>query len=55
MRDATLLSGPTTSAVARISAESDDLRWWPLAALPDESDTVSTMVALARARSAAVA
>ncbi len=38
-------------AVERISAESDDLRWWPLDALPAGSDTVATMVAAARLRS----
>ena len=31
----------------RISDESLDLRWWPVDALPDGSDTVSTMVAAA--------
>ena len=31
-----------------ISDESDDLRWWPLDALPPGSDTVPTMTALAR-------
>ena len=31
-----------------ISDESDDLRWWPVDALPPESDTVPTMAALAR-------
>jgi 8-oxo-dGTP pyrophosphatase MutT (NUDIX family) len=31
-----------------ISHESDDLRWWPMDALPPDSDTVSTMVGLAR-------
>jgi 8-oxo-dGTP pyrophosphatase MutT (NUDIX family) len=36
-------------AVPRISAESDDLRWWPLDALPDDSD-VPEMVAAARTR-----
>jgi ADP-ribose pyrophosphatase YjhB (NUDIX family) len=41
-------------AVARISAESDDLRWWPIDALPDDADTVATMVALARERRAAM-
>ena len=34
-------------AVPRISDESDDLRWWPVGALPADSDTVATMVALA--------
>lgn len=38
-------------AVPVISDESDDLRWWPLAALPcDSSDTVPAMVAAARIR-----
>jgi len=32
-----------------ISDESDDLRWWPLDALPPDSDTVPAMAALARA------
>ncbi len=36
-------------AVPVISAESDDLRWWPLDALPPDSDTVPAMAALARA------
>ncbi len=31
-----------------ISDESDDLAWWPVDALPDDSDTVATMVAAAR-------
>lgn len=31
-----------------ISDESDDLRWWPLDALPPDSDTVPAMAALAR-------
>jgi 8-oxo-dGTP pyrophosphatase MutT (NUDIX family) len=33
-----------------ISDESDDLRWWPVGALPADTDTVSTMAALARWR-----
>jgi 8-oxo-dGTP pyrophosphatase MutT (NUDIX family) len=37
-------------AVPRISAESDDLRWWPLAVLPADDDTVGEMVAAAHAR-----
>jgi 8-oxo-dGTP pyrophosphatase MutT (NUDIX family) len=40
-------------AVPRISDESDDLRWWPLGALPGDTDTVPTMVRAARARTAA--
>jgi 8-oxo-dGTP pyrophosphatase MutT (NUDIX family) len=31
-----------------ISDESDDLRWWPVGALPADTDTVVTMVALTR-------
>jgi 8-oxo-dGTP pyrophosphatase MutT (NUDIX family) len=37
-------------AVPVISDESDDLRWWPLEALPGDNATVPTMVAAARAR-----
>jgi 8-oxo-dGTP pyrophosphatase MutT (NUDIX family) len=37
-------------AVERISDESDDLRWWPVDALPDDSPTVDAMVAAARRR-----
>jgi hypothetical protein len=36
--------------VPQISAESDDLRWWPLDALPGDTDTVPAMVAAARRR-----
>jgi hypothetical protein len=36
--------------VEQISDESDDLRWWPLDALPPDSDTVATMVSAARTR-----
>ena len=35
-------------ATPRISDESLDLRWWPVDALPDDDDTVATMVAAAR-------
>jgi 8-oxo-dGTP pyrophosphatase MutT (NUDIX family) len=35
-------------AVPRISAESDDLRWWPVDALPAGCDTVPTMLAAAQ-------
>jgi hypothetical protein len=31
-----------------ISDESDDLRWWPLDALPPDADTVPAMAGLAR-------
>jgi 8-oxo-dGTP pyrophosphatase MutT (NUDIX family) len=37
-------------AVPRISAESVDLRWWPLDALPPDDDTVAAMVTAARSR-----
>ena len=33
-------------AVPVISDESDDLRWWPVDALPPDTDTVPTMAAL---------
>jgi len=39
-------------AVPVISDESADLAWWPLDALPPDSDTVGEMVALARRRTA---
>jgi hypothetical protein len=42
-------------AVPVISDESDDLRWWPLDALPGGADTVPEMVAAARSRQAAQA
>jgi 8-oxo-dGTP pyrophosphatase MutT (NUDIX family) len=35
-------------ALPTISDESDDLRWWPVDALPADSDTVPAMAALAR-------
>ncbi|GAA1242185.1 NUDIX hydrolase [Pseudonocardia aurantiaca] len=38
-----------------ISDESDDLRWWPLDALPDGADTVPAMVLAARSRLSAAA
>jgi len=39
-------------AVPRISAESDDLRWWPLHALPDGDATLPALAAAARTRTA---
>ena len=36
-------------AVPVISDESDDLRWWPVHALPPDADTLPAMAALARA------
>jgi 8-oxo-dGTP pyrophosphatase MutT (NUDIX family) len=38
-----------SGAVPVISDESDDLRWWPVDALPADTDTVVTMVAWAGA------
>ena len=35
-------------AVPVISDESDDLRWWPVDALPPDSDTLPAMAALSR-------
>ena len=37
-------------AVERISAESDDLRWWPVDRLPSDTDTIPDLVQLARTR-----
>lgn len=50
--DVRFLVRAPAGAVPRISDESDDLRWWPLDSLPD--DSVSSMVAAARARRAAI-
>lgn len=36
------------------SHESDDLRWWPLDALPDDTDDLLPLIAATRARSAAI-
>ena len=43
-----LVRAPAGAVPVR-SEESDDLRWWPLDALPADSDTVPAMAALARA------
>lgn len=48
--DVRFLVRAPAGAVPRISAESDDLRWWPLDALPLDCDSVPTMVAAARHR-----
>jgi 8-oxo-dGTP pyrophosphatase MutT (NUDIX family) len=48
--DVRFLVRAPAGAVPRISAESDDLRWWPLDALPADTDTVPAMVAAARPR-----
>jgi 8-oxo-dGTP pyrophosphatase MutT (NUDIX family) len=42
-------------AVPVISDESDDLRWWPLDALPGDTDTVPAMAMAARSRIATAA
>jgi hypothetical protein len=46
--DVRFLVRAPAGAVPRISAESDDLRWWPVVALPPDDDTVGAMVAAAR-------
>ncbi len=48
--DVRFLVRAPAGAVPRISAESDDLRWWPLDALPADTDTVPAMVAAAHTR-----
>jgi 8-oxo-dGTP pyrophosphatase MutT (NUDIX family) len=48
--DVRFLVRAPAGAVPRISEESDDLRWWPLDALPGDTDTVPAMVAAARRR-----
>jgi 8-oxo-dGTP pyrophosphatase MutT (NUDIX family) len=50
--DVRFLVRAPAGAVPRISAESDDLRWWPVDALPADTDTVGTMLAVARGRRA---
>ena len=45
--DVRFLVRAPAGAQPRISDESDDLAWWPVGALPDDSDTVATMVATA--------
>jgi 8-oxo-dGTP pyrophosphatase MutT (NUDIX family) len=46
--DVRFLVRAPAGAQPRISDESDDLAWWPVDALPEDSDTVATMVAAAR-------
>lgn len=49
--DVQFLAVAPTGSVARISSESLDLRWWPWAALPDDTDdSVHALVAAARWR-----
>lgn len=48
--DVRFLVHAPVEAVEQISAESADLRWWPLDALPSDSDTLPEMVAAARQR-----
>src|SRR5436190_1227990 len=43
--DVRFLVRAPAGARPRISDESDDLAWWPVGGLPDDSDTVATMVA----------
>jgi 8-oxo-dGTP pyrophosphatase MutT (NUDIX family) len=50
--DVRFLARAPAGAVPVISDESDDLRWWPVDALPDDSDTVPAMAALARGAAA---
>ncbi|HWM56197.1 MAG TPA: NUDIX hydrolase [Pseudonocardia sp.] len=46
--DVRFLVRAPAGAVPRISAESDDLRWWPVVALPPDDDTVGAMVTAAQ-------
>jgi 8-oxo-dGTP pyrophosphatase MutT (NUDIX family) len=48
--DVRFLVRAPAGAVETISDESDDLRWWPVDALPADSPTVDAMVAAARRR-----
>jgi 8-oxo-dGTP pyrophosphatase MutT (NUDIX family) len=53
--DVQFLVHAPVGAVERISDESDDLRWWPLDALPGDVDTLPELAAVALARRAAAA
>jgi 8-oxo-dGTP pyrophosphatase MutT (NUDIX family) len=46
--DVRYLAHAPVGAVPRISDESDDLRWWPLDALPPGDDTLPELAAAAR-------
>jgi 8-oxo-dGTP pyrophosphatase MutT (NUDIX family) len=46
--DVRFLVRAPAGAVPVISDESDDLRWWPVDALPPDGDTLPAMAALAR-------
>lgn len=48
--DVRFLVRAPAGAIERISAESADLRWWPLGALPAGCDTVAAMVEAAGSR-----
>jgi 8-oxo-dGTP pyrophosphatase MutT (NUDIX family) len=48
--DVRFLVRAPAGAVPRISAESADLRWWPVGRLPSNTDTVPTLVESALAR-----
>jgi 8-oxo-dGTP pyrophosphatase MutT (NUDIX family) len=46
--DVRFLVRAPVGAVERVSAESTDLRWWPVDALPSDTDTLPVMLAAAR-------
>jgi 8-oxo-dGTP pyrophosphatase MutT (NUDIX family) len=48
--DVRFLARAPEGAIERISAESDDLRWWPVDQLPSDTDTIPELVHLARTR-----
>jgi 8-oxo-dGTP pyrophosphatase MutT (NUDIX family) len=48
--DVRFLVRAPAGAEPTISAESDDLRWWPLGALPTEDDSLAELAAAAAAR-----
>jgi 8-oxo-dGTP pyrophosphatase MutT (NUDIX family) len=48
--DVRFLVHAPSGAEPRISGESDDLRWWPLTALPADTDTVTAMTTAAQRR-----
>jgi 8-oxo-dGTP pyrophosphatase MutT (NUDIX family) len=48
--DVRFVARAPVGAIERISAESTDLRWWPVDGLPTNTDTVPELVALALQR-----
>lgn len=52
--DIQFLAVAADGAVPQISAESDDLRWWPLTDLPTDDDSVTALAAEALRRMRAV-